>query len=312
MLFWPILAIGGLLGGTALHVQFPQARWVVWLFVLALLAVAVLRVVTPWGWHALALCAVLVGGWYLSLTPRQDRDWAPELSRIVSADIDGPIVTLHDVRDFRWHDRDNGEARWRDMVVNLDQLQSADMITSVWSSPKIAHLLVSFGFADGQRVVFSVEIRRERDESFSSIGGFFRQFELALIAATEEDIVKLRTNHRVEDVRLYSLRLTPEQLRPLFLAYLELGNNLTRSPEFYNTVTANCTTVVWQLVRVLKPDLPLHRGLLLSGLLPDWLYQLGVLDGEGNLDALRESARITDRARAAPEGADFSAVIRAR
>lgn len=312
MLFWPILAIGGLLGGTALHVQFPQARWVVWLFVLALLAVAVLRVVTPWGWHALALCAVLVGGWYLSLTPRQDRDWAPELSRIVSADIDGPIVTLHDVRDFRWHDRDNGEARWRDMVVNLDQLQSADMITSVWSSPKIAHLLVSFGFADGQRVVFSVEIRRERDESFSSIGGFFRQFELALIAATEEDIVKLRTNHRIEDVRLYPLRLTPEQLRPLFLAYLELGNNLARSPEFYNTVTANCTTVVWQLVRVLKPDLPLHRGLLLSGLLPDWLYQLGVLDGEGNLDALRESARITDRARAAPEGADFSAVIRAR
>lgn len=312
MLFWPILAIGGLLGGTALHVQFPQARWVVWLFVLALLAVAVLRVVTPWGWHALALCAVLVGGWYLSLAPRQDRDWAPELSRIVSADIDGPIVTLHDVRDFRWHDRDNGEARWRDMVVNLDQLQSADMITSVWSNPKIAHLLVSFGFADGQRVVFSVEIRREKGEFFSNIGGFFRQFELALIAATEEDIVKLRTNHRVEDVRLYPLRLTPEQLRPLFLAYLELGNHLSRTPEFYNTVTANCTTVVWQLVRVLKPDLPLHRGLLLSGLLPDWLYQLGVLDGEDGLDTLRESARITDRARAAPEGADFSAVIRAR
>jgi hypothetical protein len=63
---------------------------------------------------------------------------------------------------------------------------------------------------------------------------------------------------------------------------------------------------------VLKPDLPLHRGLLLSGLLPDWLYQLGVLDGEDGLDTLRESARITDRARAAPEGADFSAVIRAR
>ena len=124
--------------------------------------------------------------------------------------------------------------------------------------------------------------------------------------------VGVDAHHRVEDVRLYPLRLTPEQLRPLFLAYLELGNHLARSPEFYNTVTANCTTVVWQLVRVLKPDLPLHRGLLLSGLLPDWLYQLGVLDGEGNLDALRESARITDRARAAPEGADFSAVIRAR
>ncbi|MFZ0098996.1 MAG: DUF4105 domain-containing protein [Gemmobacter sp.] len=312
MLFWPVLAIGGLLGGTALHVQFPQARWVVWLFVLAIVAVAVLRVVTPWGWHALAFCAVLVGGWYLTLSPRMDRDWVPELSRIVSADIDGPVVTLHDVRDFRWHDRDNGEARWRDMVVNLDQLQSADMITSVWSSPKIAHLLVSFGFADGQRVVFSVEIRREKGEFFSNIGGFFRQFELALIAATEQDIVKLRTNHRVEDVRLYPLRLTPEQLRPLFLAYLELGNHLARTPEFYNTVTANCTTVVWQLVRVLKPDLPLHRGLLLSGLLPDWLYQLGVLDGDGDLDALREAARITDKARAAPDDADFSAVIRAR
>jgi hypothetical protein len=185
------------------------------------------------------------------------------------------------------------------------------MITSVWDSPKIAHLLVSFGFADGRHVVFSVEIRREKGEAFSSIGGFFRQFELSLIAADEADVVKLRTNFRGEEVRLYPLRLTPEQLRAVFLRYVELGNALNEKPRWYNTVTANCTTVVWQLTRVLNPDLPLDRSLLLSGYLPDWLYRMGVLADEGTLEDIRARAVISDRAKALPEGADYSVGIRA-
>ena len=70
------------------------------------------------------------------------------------------------------------------------------MIMSYWSRRAIAHMLISFGFDDGERVVFSVEVRRERHESFSEIGGFFKEFELSIIAADERDIVRLRTNVR--------------------------------------------------------------------------------------------------------------------
>lgn len=310
VLFWLILALGSAWAGTALWVQFPTARWILGAFALAVVGVIWLRLSGGWGWAGLALIAAAIGTWYLCLTPRQDRDWAPDVAHIVRGTIEGNAVTLENVRAFRWQDRDHGEPHWETRSYDLSKLASADMITSVWSSPKIAHLLVSFGFTDGQRVVFSVEIRRERGEVFSSIGGFFRQFELALIAADEADVVKLRTNHRDEDVRLYPLRLTPKQLRAVFLRYVALGNDLNAAPRFYNTVTSNCTTVVWQLTKVLDPDLPLDRSLLFSGLLPDWLYRMGVLAGQGDLEQIRAGALISGKAKAAAQDADFSAAIR--
>ena len=313
MLFWPGLALFAVLAGTALSVQFPRAKLVVWLFAVAVLAVVVLRLTTPHGWAGFAVLGGGIALWYLSLRPRLDRDWAPDVARIVTGDIAGSRVTLHDIRAFDWIDRDHAHQRWTEATFDLDLLTGADMITSVWGNPKIAHLLVSFGFSDGQRVVFSVEIRREKGEVFSNIGGFFRQFELALIAATEDDIVKLRTNHRREDVRLYPLNLTPDQLRQMFLAYVDLGNRIARRPHFYNTVTTNCTTVVWQLARVLKPDLRLHRSLLLSGLLPDWLHDMGLLGPAGSpatLEEIREVARISAKAQAAGDSEGFSEAIR--
>ena len=61
---------------------------------------------------------------------------------------------------------------------DLRQLRSADLVMSYWMGPAIAHTLVSFGFADGRHLVFSLEIRKERGESFSALGGFFRKFEM--------------------------------------------------------------------------------------------------------------------------------------
>lgn len=308
--FWTLLVLGSLWAGTALWVQFPNARWIVFILALAVLAVVILRLCTPWGWVGLALVAAVVAAWYLSLRPQQDLDWAPDVAHSVSGEVRGDIVALHNIRAFRWSDPETAEARWQDRQVDLSRLEGADMITSVWGNPKIAHLLVSFRFTDQPPVTFSVEIRKERTEAYSTVGGFFRQFELALIAANEDDIVRLRTTYRGEEVRLYPLTLTPAQLRALFLRYVELGNDLNRAPRFYNTVTSNCTTVVWQLAKVLSPDLPVSRSLLLSGYLPEYLDRFGVLAGEGNLEDKRARALITPRARAMPDGADFSAWIR--
>lgn len=308
--FWAALVLGGAWAATALWVQFPQQVWPLALLGLALAAVAALRLKTPFGWAGLAAAAAVVGLWYQSLTPRLDRDWAPDVAHIVTGEVSGDAVTLHDVRAFRWFSADQAEEHWEDRRYDLSQLVSADVLTSSWSSPAIAHLLVSFGFADGQRVVFSVEIRKEKGEAFSSLGGFFRQFELALIAADEADIIRLRTDFRGEDVHLYPVSLTPAQLRTMFLEYVALGNRIATRPEFYNTVTANCTSVVWGLTRALKADVPRDPSLVFSGYLPGFMLRMGILKSEGPLDEIVRNAAISARARALPPGADFSAGIR--
>lgn len=264
------------------------------------------------GWSALLISAACVFGWYQTIYPRDDRTWAFDVDRGVTAKVDGAQVTLNNLRDFDWQTRDTAVERWVSETYDLNQLESVDMLTSVWDSPDIAHLLVSFGFATGEPVVFSVEIRREKGEYFSQIGGFFRQFELVLIAATERDIVRLRTDVREESVRMFEVDLTPEQRRTMFMSYVNLAQDLEEKPQFYNTISANCTTVVYGLARNVKSDLPIRKSLLLSGRLPEYLDALGVLGGEGSLQDRHKAALLPSNAQESHPNLTYSQAIRAR
>lgn len=312
LLFWAILPVFSIWAGLALWVQFPQARGLMLALLAALLALVVWqRLSGGWGWTGLAVLMAVTLGWFFSLAPRQDRDWADDVSRIVQGRVDGDLVHLENIRNFRWSGPETAtQEQWISRTLDLSALQGVDVITSVWGNPDIAHVLISFRFTGADPLTFSVEIRREKGESFSTVGGFFRQFELALIAAEEADIVQWRAVPRAEEVRLYPLTLTPDQARQVFLRFVDLGNELNESPRWYNTVTANCTTVVWRLSRVLSPDLPLSPSLLLSGRLPGYLDRLGVLAGPGSLAGKQDAALISDRARAMPAGVGFSDWIR--
>ncbi|MGL4311679.1 MAG: DUF4105 domain-containing protein [Paracoccaceae bacterium] len=311
-----LMTVAGFLAmcGTALRIHFTGIALVVVILLLAIAAVATLalrfRLGRRAGWCAQLATVAVAAIWYQTLTPRQDRAWAPDVTHSVSGTVNGNMVTLHNLRNFDWSDAQTAVERWETRSYDLGKLETADMITSVWDNPDIAHLIVSFGFEGGEQVAFSVEIRKERGEAFSSVGGFFRQFEIALIAADEADVVKLRTNLRNEDVSLYRLALDPDQRRALFLSYVDFGNQLNESPQFYNTVTANCASTVWRLAKVVKDDVPMDYRLLLSGRLPEFLDELGALQGADPMAARRAAARISDHAMGVPEGADFSAWIR--
>lgn len=257
--------------------------------------------------HALAFAGILV--WWHSIEPRLDRDWAPDVARTVTGTLDGNIATLANVRNFDWQTPEQATERWETRSYDLSKLTSLDIILSYWGMDAIAHTLVSFGFSDGKHVVFSVEIRRERTESFSEIGGFFKQFELAFIAADETDIVKLRTNVRREDVYLYPIAVPAADRQALFLAYIGAANDLAEKPTFYNTITANCTTVVFDLARMIEPSVPTDWRIILSGYLPEYFAEHGVLAWPKPYGDLRANAAISARAQAAPDR-PYSEVIR--
>ena len=310
-----LVLLGSAWTATALVIQLAGLTRVLALVALATLAGATLIFRfrnRQHAWACLAFGVALTAGWYQSIHPRDDRDWDFDVAHGVTAEIDSPVVTLHNVRDFTWTSDSTAEVVWRDMTVNLDQMTGLDIFTSVWDSPDIAHLIVSFGFEGGQHIAFSVEIRREKGEAFSTIGGFFRQFELVLIAATERDVVKLRTNFRKEDVHLYPIRLDSARRQKLFLEFLALGNDLAAEPRFYNTITANCTSVVFLLVRSFVPSLPLDRRIILSGRLPEYLDELGALQGDMPMAERRKAAAITEWAQGILPGQDYSVFIRAR
>lgn len=306
----------GAWGAGALWYQLPggwlarasgASLWV--LAVLALFTLAIARRAWwPLGGYALMYAALL--GWWVTIVPTQQHAWADDVARLVTGEIQGNLVTVHHVRDFTWRRDDDYDIRWETGRYDLDQLVGADAILSHWGSRAIAHAMLSFAFADGRHLVFSVEIRKRRGQQFSTIGGFFKDFETILVAATERDVVRVRTNVRGEDDYLYPLAIGKPALRALFLSYLHAANQLAARPAFYNTVTSNCTTMVYRMARALDPGLPWDVRLLLTGYLPGYLYKIGALDPRLTLAQWEARAPITARARATPADVDFSRAIR--
>lgn len=264
------------------------------------------------GWLALAIALVAAVIWWVSIKPLDDRDWAPDVAHGVTAQMQGAEVVVQNVRNFEWRTEDDFTPHWETRHYSPDAITSVDLFTSVWGNPAIAHTLISFGFNDGQHLVFSAEIRREKDEEFSEIGGFFKQFELVMIASDEADIVRLRTNARREDVRLYPLRMSPAQARELFVSFLQMGNELARQPQFYQTITSNCTTVIFRLARLVDPGIPLDWRILLSGYFPEYLYERGLISNDRPFAEIKAGAAISARARANPDAGDYSAMIRGK
>ncbi len=240
-----------------------------------------------------AMLLILLAWWIWGMRPSNDRDWMPEVARTTYGEVDGDRLTLHNVRNFDWRSRSDFDARWETRRYDLSKLASVDLALSYWGRPAIAHALVSFGFTDGQYVVFSVEIRRKRNDTFSEIGGFFRQYELSVLASAEEDSLRVRTNVRGEDGYLYRIHMPAGAPRKLLLSYVDTATRLRRQPRFYNTLTANCITIVYRLADRIVPGLPLDYRLLLSGYLPDYLYRLGGGGGGPAPPGTRRSTRAT-------------------
>lgn len=260
--------------------------------------------------------------WWETIDPQSERAWAADVAQLVAIETDKhqpDVVHLRNVRNFVWRSDTDFTPRWEARSYDLSQLESVDVALSYWMGPAIAHTLVSFGFADGQHVVFSIEIRKEQHEQFDALAGFFKQYEMALVAADERDILAVRTNVRGEQVHLYRVNMAQDSMRELFMAYARQASQLAFAPRFYNTLTANCTTIVWQLARRIGQELPTDWRLLASGYLPEYLRDVGALASMQPLELQRAQGHITQRAQTwqppahgtdAEISADFSRHIR--
>jgi Domain of unknown function (DUF4105) len=298
VLFLLMVAVVGAIVTLALHFQSHPARlWIfLWLAALfAALALALGRGLTA-GLLIIAAAAGVAAVWWSTIAPTNDRAWQPDVAELLSGapdPADPDLMTLRNVRDFHWITTTEFEPRWETRTYDLATLDTTEVVLTYWAGPAIAHTMVSFGFENGEHVVFSVGIRPAEGEAYSSLAGFFKVYELIVTAADERDAIGLRTSVQTgNSVHLYRLAMPRETARSLFLEYVALANDLVETPRFYRTILANCTTIVWGLVRRLDPGVPLDWRVLLPGYLPAYLYERQSLDMRFTLPELEAMSRL--------------------
>ncbi len=146
---------------------------------------------------------------------------------------------------------------------------------------------------------------------FSPVADLFKSNPLVIIAAEERDVVGVRSNIRGEDVQIYRFKASPGQVRKLLLEYVADANELAEKPEFFNSLTTNCTTTIVKMMRTVGDKVPLDWRLVVNGYLSNYAYDRGVLDRRLTFPELKAKSHIQERALAAGLSPDFSRLIRA-
>lgn len=253
----------------------------------------------------------LVVVWWQTLMPTNEKDWALDVARISHGEIQGDILVMHNVRNFDYKSEQIFYQRWETRKYDLNKLEGLDIFLSYWASENIAHTILSWDFGTDGHLAISIETRKDKTQQYSAVKGFFKQFEIAYVAADEKDIIRLRTNYRKERVYLYRLDVEAEQVVALLKDYLKKMNSLVDQPQFYDALTNNCTTTIQLHANAINPGKPppLDWRLIASGHVDELLYDLGEVSTTLPFAELRKASRVDLHMQ--KEGTnDFSRIMR--
>jgi hypothetical protein len=125
---------------------------------------------------------------FFQIPASNDPDWQPEVANLPYATINGDMITIHNIRNFDNSTETDFDPRWETRTYHLSKLNSADIIAVYWAGKAIAHVMLSFGFDGKEYLAISIETRKERGENYSTLAGFFRQYELYYVVADERDV----------------------------------------------------------------------------------------------------------------------------
>src|SRR6185436_13857053 len=103
----------------------------------------------------------VVLAWWLSLRPSNQRRWQPDVAETPWVEVDGDVVTIHNLRNCEYRTCADYTPRWETRRLTLSNLRGIDVFLSYWGSQWIAHPIMSFDFGAEGRVAMSVETRKE-------------------------------------------------------------------------------------------------------------------------------------------------------
>ena len=247
-----------------------------------------------------------------ALFPSNDREWSPDQALLSTAKFRGDQVIVSNIRNCKHISDGEYVVDHYDKTFDLNKVQTVDfMVVPFTDMPSLAHTMLSFGMSNDEYLGLSIEIRKEKGETYNPLKGAMRQYELMYVVADERDMIRLRTDIYKDQVYMYRIKTTPEKAKALLVDVLQRANKLAKQPEFYDTLSNNCSNNLVAHVNKISPNkVPYTLDVLLPGSSDKLIYDLGLVDTTLPFSQAKAMGNINELAKKYSEAPDFSARIR--
>lgn len=242
-----------------------------------------------------ASSCLVIALYYSSIRPSNNRNWSDDVTKVPKITFENRNVTIKNFRNFKYHSNNDFDMNYETRTYNLDDLEGSDFIISYWDGHRtVGHTFISFRFKNQPPIAVSVEVRKEKGETYHPFNGLFKQYELIYVIGDERDLISLRTHHRSEETFLYPLNLNIEESEAFLLSLLKGAQKLQESPTFYHSLDQNCTTTLIKHVN----DIPKFKvtagiNIILNGLSDYAVYQMKGFSNELEFSTLKRSCYIS-------------------
>ena len=123
--------------------------------------------------------------------PSNNRNWNEDQKILPYVDIDDDSILIHNIRNTSYTSTTDYEVKYYDKEFDLNKIKRVWYIVEQFSGiPGSAHTFLSFEFENNNYISISVEIRKEKGESYHPVKGLFNQYELMYVIADERDYDK--------------------------------------------------------------------------------------------------------------------------
>lgn len=248
--------------------------------------------------------------------PSNNRNWEYGFEKLATVSVENNKITAKNFRDIHISG-DNVTFVYGKRTINIQDAVKTWLVFEPFpvsflpGFKGVAHTYFIFDFKNAPPVAFSVEARREKNETYSAEMGMFNKYELIYLWVTERDATIQRAAVRKNEVYMFPLLISEKETQGLLLQLAKDTASLEGNPKFYNSLFSNCTNELAKSVNKSKPGtIPLNIALFFPGFSDTELYKLGFIPHDKPLDEIKKEYYITPLVQKIYKDPDFSNKLR--
>jgi hypothetical protein len=229
--------------------------------------------------------------------PTHSKTWSDDAQILPDVTFSTSTITVKNVRDWRYTQGKVISKDFYDETFNPEKITGAYFLLNPFGKWEgVGHTFFLFEFEDGKTISISVEARREEGIPYSAIRGLFNTYEMWYTWGSAADLFSRRAIYHNEDLYMYPLLISKDTAKRLFIDLAQQTKQLETQPEFYNTVTSNCTNILADSAnRVNKGSIPWNFARIFTGYADNKLYALNLIPHNKSFEEEFQDAQIDSK-----------------